>query len=145
MPRPFTYTFLKFDDNRFMGEGRNCCCGVFEIINGGVAVWPRRVHGAKGWVVVQTSLLRFGALVEDERSGNADPFDAFHGANLHFGVRGDLLCYALFFTSLDIQFAFKHMYCSKGPNARLVAFDRRKIVRLGGFQKFIDLFHKYSS
>ena len=145
MPRLFTYTFLKFDDNRFMGEGRNCCCGVFEIINGGVAVWPRRVHGAKGWVVVQTSLLRFGALVEDERSGNADPFDAFHGANLHFGVRGDLLCYALAFARLDIQFAFKHMYGAERPNARLVFLHGRKIVRLGGFQKFIDAVHGGSS
>ena len=89
-----------------MGEGRNGCRGVFEIIDGGIAVRPRRVHGAKRRVI-QHILLRFGAVIENERSGNADPFVALHGAEFHFGVGGDLLCYALAFARLDIQFALK--------------------------------------
>ena len=141
MPRPFDYTFLKFNDNGFVRERRNGCRGVFEIIDGGVAVRPRRVHGAKRRVVAEHALLRFGAVVEDERSDNADPFVALHGAEFHLGVRGDLLCYALAFTRLDIQFAFKHMDGAERPHARLVSFDGGKIVRFGGFQKFIDAIH----
>lgn len=141
MPRPFDYTFLKFDDNRFMREGRNGCRGVLEIIDGGIAVRPRCVHGAKRRVIIQYALLRFGAVIENERSGNADPFVALHGAEFHLGVRGDLLYYALAFTRLDIQFAFKHMYGAERPYARLVSFDGGKIVRFGGFQKFIDAIH----
>ena len=141
MPRPFDYTFLKFNDNGFVRERRNGCRGVFEIINGGVAVRPRRVHGAKRWVIIQHALLRFGAVIEDERSCNADPFVALHGAQLYFGVRGDLLCYALAFARLDIQFALKQMHGAERPHARLVSFDGGKIVRFGGFQKFIDAIH----
>lgn len=89
-----------------MGEGRNGCRGVFEIIDGGIAVRPRRVHFAKRRVVIQHALLRFGAVIENERSGNADPFVVFHGAEFHLGVRGDLLCYALAFARLDIQLLF---------------------------------------
>ena len=106
MPRPFDYTFLKFNDNGFVRERRNGCRGVFEIIDGGVAVRPRRVHGAKRRVVAEHALLRLGAVIEDERSCNADPFVALHGAQLYFGVRGDLLCYALAFARLDIQLLF---------------------------------------
>ena len=124
-----------------MGEGRNGCRGVFEIIDGGIAVRPRRVHGAKRWVIIQHALLRFGAVIEDERSCNADPFVTLHGAEFYFGVRGDLLCYALAFTRLDIQFAFKQMYGAERPHARLGSFDGGKIVRFGGFQKFIDAIH----
>ena len=145
MPRPFDYTFLKFNDNGFVRERRNGCRGVFEIIDGGVAVRPRRVHGAKRRVVAEHALLRFGAVVEDERSDNADPFVALHGAEFHLGVRGDLLCYALAFTRLDIQFAFKQMYGAERPHARLVSLDGGKIVRLGCFQKFIDAVHNISS
>ena len=145
MPRPFAYTFLKFDDNRFVRERRNGCRGVFEIIDGGIAVRPRRVHGAKRRVVAEHALLRFGAVIEDERSCNADPFVALHGAEFHLGVRGDLLCYALAFTRLDIQFAFKHMDGAERPHARLVSFDGGKIVCFGGFQKFIDTVHGVSS
>ena len=141
MPRPFDYTFLKFNDNGFVRERRNGCRGVFEIINGGVAVRPRRVHGAKRWVIIQHALLRFGAVIEDERSCNADPFVALHGAEFHFGIRGDLLCYALAFARLDIQFALKQMHGAERPHARLVSFDGGKIVRFGGFQKFIDAIH----
>ena len=90
-----------------MGEGRNGCRGVLEVIDGGVAVRPRRVHGAKRRVVIQHALLRFGAVIENERSGNADPFVALHGAELYFGVGFDLLCNALAFARLDIQFALK--------------------------------------
>ena len=90
-----------------MREGRNDCRGVFEIIDGGIAVRPRRVHFAKRRVVIQHALLRFGAVIENERSGNADPFVALHRAYFHFGIRGDLLCYALAFARLDIQFALK--------------------------------------
>ena len=128
-----------------MREGRNDCRGVFEIIDGGIAVRPRRVHGAKRWVIIQHALLRFGAVIENERSGNADPFVAFHGAEFYFGVHGDLLCYALAFARLDIQFAFKQMGGAEWPHARLVSFDGGKIVRFGGFQKFIDAIHGGSS
>ena len=145
MPRPFDYTFLKFNDNGFVRERRNGCRGVFEIIDGGVAVRPRRVHGAKRRVVAEHALLRFGAVVEDERSDNADPFVALHGAEFHLGVRGDLLCYALAFARLDIQFAFKQMDGAERPHARLDSFDGGKIVRFGGFQKFIDAIHGGSS
>lgn len=141
MPRPFDYTFLKFNDNGFVRERRNGCRGVFEIIDGGIAVRPRRVHFAKRRVVIQHALLRFGAVIENERSGNADPFVVFHGAEFHLGVRGDLLCYALAFTRLDIQFAFKQMDGAERPHARLVSFDGGKIVRFGGFQKFTDAIH----
>ena len=123
-----------------MGEGRNGCRGVFEIIDGGIAVRPRRVHGAKRRVI-QHILLRFGAVIENERSGNADPFVALHSAEFYFGVRGDLLCYALAFARLDIQFAFKHMYGAERSHARMASLDGGKIVRFGGFQKFIDAIH----
>lgn len=142
---PFDYTFLKFDDNRFVREGRDGCRGVLEIIDGGIAVRPRRVHGAKRRVIAEHALLRFGALVENERSGNTDPFVALHSAEFCFGIRGDLLCYALAFACLDIQFAFKHMYGAERPHARLIVFDGGKIVRFGGFQKFIDTVHGVSS
>ena len=145
MPRPFDYTFLKFNDNGFVRERRNGCRGVFEIIDGGVAVRPRRVHGAKRRVVAEHALLRFGAVVEDERSDNADPFVALHGAEFHLGVRGDLLCYALAFTRLDIQFAFKQMDGAERSHARLVSLDGGKMVRFGGFQKFTDAIHGVSS
>ena len=141
MPRPFDYTFLKFDDNRFMREGRDGCRGVLEIIDGGIAVRPRRVHGAKRRVIIQHALLRFGAVIEDERSGNADPFIALHGAEFYFGVRGNLLCNAFAFARLNIQFAFKQMDGAERPHARLISFDGSKIVRFGGFQKFIDAIH----
>ena len=124
-----------------MGEGRNGCRGVFEIIDGGIAVRPRRVHGAKRRVIIQHALLRFSAVIKNERSCNADPFVAFHGAEFHLGVGGDLLCNALAFARLDIQFAFKQMYGAERPHARLVSFDGGKIVRFGGFQKFIDAIH----
>ena len=139
------YTFLKFDNNRFVREGRNGCRGVLEVIDGGVAVGARRVHGAKRRVIIQHTLLRFKAIVEDERSCNADPFVALHGAEFHFGIRGDLLCYALAFARLDIQFALKQMHGAERPHARLVSFDGGKIVRFGGFQKFIDTVHGVSS
>ena len=141
MPRPFDYTFLKFNDNGFVRERRNGCRGVLKIIDGGIAVRPRRVHFAKGRVIIQHALLRFGAVIENECSGNADPFVVFHGAEFHLGVRGDLLCYALAFTRLDIQFAFKQMDGAERPHARLVSFDGGKIVRFGGFQKFTDAIH----
>ena len=128
-----------------MREGRNDCRGVFEIIDGGIAVRPRRVHGAKRWVIIQHALLRFGAVIENELSGNADPFIALHGAEFHLRVGGDLLCYALTFARLDIQFAFKHMYGAERPHARLVSLDGGKIVRFGGFQKSIDTIHGVSS
>ena len=99
MPRPFDYTFLKFNDNGFVRERRNGCRGVLKIIDGGIAVRPRRVHGAKRRVVAEHALLRLGAVIEDERSCNADPFVALHGAEFYFGVRGDLLCYALAFAA----------------------------------------------
>ena len=63
---------LKFDNNRFVGEGGNGCCGVLEVIDGGVAVEARCVHGAKRGVVIQHTLLRLNAVIEDERSCNAD-------------------------------------------------------------------------
>ena len=128
-----------------MGEGRNGCRGVFEIIDCGIAVRPRRVHGAKRRVVVQHALLRFGAVIEDEHSCNADPFVALHGAEFYLGVRGDLLCYALAFARLDIQFAFKQMDGAERPHARPVSLDGGKIVRFGGFQKFIDAVYSISS
>ena len=141
----FTYTFSKLDYNRFVQKGRNGRRGVFEIIDGGVAVRPRCVHFAQRRVIIQHALLRFGAVIENERSCNANPFVALHGAEFYFGVRGDLLCYALAFARLDIQFAFKQMYGAERPHARLVSFDGGKIVCFDGFQKVIDLFHKYSS
>ena len=104
---PFDYTFLKFDDNRFMGEGRNSRRGVLEVTDGGVAVRARYVHGAKRRVIAEHALLRFGALVENECSRNADPFVALHGAKFHLGVGLDLFCNALAFARLDIQFALK--------------------------------------
>ena len=128
-----------------MRKGRNDCRGVFEIIDGGIAVRPRRVHGAKRWVIIQHALLRFGAVIENERSGNADPFVAFHGAEFHLGVHGDLFCYALAFARLDIQFSLKQMDGAERSHARLVSFDGGKIVRFGGFQKFIDAIHGGSS
>ena len=135
------YTFLKFDNNRFVREGRNGCRGVLEVIDGGVAVGARRVHGAKRRVIIQHTLLRFKAIVEDERSCNADPFVALHGAKFHFGVGFDLLCNALAFARLDIQFALKQMDGAERPHARLVAFHGGEIVRFGSFQKFIDAVH----
>ena len=128
-----------------MQKGRNGRRGVLEIIDGGIAVQPRRVHGAKRRVVAEHALLRLKAVVEDERSGNADPFVTLHGAEFHFGVCGDLLCYALAFTRLDIQFAFKQMYGAERPHARLVSLDGGKIVRFGCFQKFIDAVYNISS
>ena len=104
---PAFYTFLKFDNNRFVRKGRNGCRGVLEVIDGGVAVGARCVHGAKRRVIVQHALLRFKAVIEDERSRYADPFVALHGAKFHFGVGFDLLCNALAFARLDIQFALK--------------------------------------
>ena len=142
---PFGYTLLKINNHRFMREGRNDCRGVFEIIGGGIAVRPRRVHFAKRRVIIQHALLRFSAVIENERSGNADPFIALYGAEFYFGVYGDLLCYALAFARLDIQFAFKQMDGAEWPHARLVSFDGGKIVRFGGFQKFIDAMHSGSS
>lgn len=141
MPRPFDYTFLKFNDNGFVRERRNGCRGVFEIIDGGVAVRPRRVHGAKRRVVAEHALLRFGAVVEDERSRYADPFVALHGAKFHFGVGFDLFCNALAFACLDIQSALKQMDGAERPHMRLVAFNGGEIVRFGSFQKFIDAVH----
>ena len=135
----------ELNDNRFVREGRNGCRGVFEIIDCGVTVRSRRVHGAKRRVVAEHALLRLGAVIENECSCNADPFVALHGAKFYLGVRGDLLCYALAFTRLDIQFAFKHMYGAERPHAWLVTFDGGKIVRFGGFQKFIDAIHGGSS
>ena len=107
MPRLGTYTFLKFDNNRFVREGRNGCRGVLEVIDGGVAVGARRVYGAKRRVVAEHALLRLKAIVEDECSCNADPFVALHGAKFHFGVGFDLPCNALAFARLDIQFVLK--------------------------------------
>lgn len=124
-----------------MRKGRNGCRGVLEVIDGGVAVGARCVYGAKRRVIIQHTLLRFGAVIENECSCNADPFVTLHGAEFHLGVRGDLLCYALAFTRLDIQFAFKQMDGAERPHARLVSLDGGKIVRFGGFQKFIDAIH----
>ena len=138
---PAFYTFLKFDNNRFVREGRNGCRGVLEVIDGGVAVGARRVHGAKRRVIIQHTLLRLKAVVENECSRNADPFVALHGAKFHFGVGFDLLCNAFAFARLDIQFAFKQMYGAERPHARLVAFHGGEIVRFGSFQKFIDAVH----
>ena len=44
-----------------MREGRNGCRGVFEIIDCGIAVRPRRIHGAKRRVIIQhgRELVRF--------------------------------------------------------------------------------------
>ena len=145
MPRRLLYTFLKFDNNRFVREGRNGCRGVLDVIDGGVAVRPRCVHGAKRRVIIQHTLLRLKALVEDERSCYADPLVALHGAELYFGVGGDLLCNAFAFARLDVQFAFKQMYGAERPYARLVALNGGEIVRLGGFQKFIDAVQGVSS
>ena len=128
-----------------MREGRNGCRGVFEIIGGGIAVRPRRVHFAKRRVIIQHALLRFSAVIENERSGNADPFIALYGAEFYFGVYGDLLCYALAFARLDIQFSLKQMHGAERPHARLVSLDGSEIVRFGGFQKFIDAIHGGSS
>ena len=140
-----SYTFLKFDNNRFVGEGRNGCRGVLEVIDGGVAVRARCVHGAKRGVVIQHTLLRLNAVIEDERSCNADPFVALHGAEFHLRVGFDLLCNALAFARLDIQFALKQMHGAERPHTWLVAFHGGEIVRFGSFQKFIDAVQGVSS
>ena len=135
----------ELDHHGFMGEGRDGRGSVFEIIDGGVAVGAGRVHRAKRGVFVKHALLRLGALVEDERARQADPFAALHGAEFYFGVRGDLFCNGFAFARLDIQLALKDVHGAERPHARLVALDGRKIVRLGCLQKFINAVHGVSS
>ena len=58
-----------FNNNRFVGKGRNSRRGVLEVIDGGVAALACRVHGAKRGVVAEHTLLRLKAVVENECIG----------------------------------------------------------------------------